>query len=103
MLSCLLCVQEYIVEERARASPLCNTLGVVWGGHAHWCAILQCIYRYEKAAFCLEELVLSNPHHHLYHQRYAEVGVQPPTLLYLSVPSLTGVLLTEDSGSSGDR
>lgn len=28
---------------------------------------------YEKAAFCLEELVLANPHHHLYHQRYAEI------------------------------
>ena len=29
---------------------------------------------YGRAAFCLEELLLSNPHNHLYHQRYAEVG-----------------------------
>ena len=30
---------------------------------------------YEKAAFCLEELIMSNPHNHLFHQRYAEVSV----------------------------
>ncbi|XP_070533693.1 ER membrane protein complex subunit 2-like [Ptychodera flava] len=28
---------------------------------------------YSKAAFCLEELILSNPHNHLYHQRFAEI------------------------------
>lgn len=28
---------------------------------------------YEKAAFCLEELIMSNPHNHLFHQRYAEI------------------------------
>jgi len=28
---------------------------------------------YSKAAFCLEELILSHPHNHLYHQRYAEI------------------------------
>ncbi|XP_071854602.1 ER membrane protein complex subunit 2-like [Apostichopus japonicus] len=28
---------------------------------------------YSKAAFCFEELILYNPHHHLYHQRYAEI------------------------------
>jgi len=28
---------------------------------------------YSKAAFCLEELILYNPHNHLYHQRYAEI------------------------------
>lgn len=28
---------------------------------------------YKKAAFCMEELILSNPHNHLYHQIYAEV------------------------------
>ncbi|XP_033126866.1 ER membrane protein complex subunit 2-like [Anneissia japonica] len=28
---------------------------------------------YEKAVFCYEELILSNPHNHLYHQRYAEL------------------------------
>ncbi|KAG8196762.1 hypothetical protein JTE90_014495 [Oedothorax gibbosus] len=28
---------------------------------------------YNKAAFCYEELILYNPHNHLYHQRYAEI------------------------------
>ena len=28
---------------------------------------------YSKAAFCMEELILSNPHNHLYMQKYAEV------------------------------
>lgn len=28
---------------------------------------------YAKASFCMEELIMSNPHNHLYHQRYAEV------------------------------
>lgn len=28
---------------------------------------------YSRAAFCAEELLLLNPHHHLYHQRYAEI------------------------------
>ncbi|XP_077990305.1 ER membrane protein complex subunit 2-like [Glandiceps talaboti] len=28
---------------------------------------------YNRAGYCLEELILSNPHNHLYHQRYAEI------------------------------
>lgn len=28
---------------------------------------------YSKAAFCMEELILSHPHNHLYHQRFAEI------------------------------
>jgi tetratricopeptide (TPR) repeat protein len=28
---------------------------------------------YTKAAFCMEELILVNPHNHLYHERYAEI------------------------------
>lgn len=28
---------------------------------------------YNKAAFCMEELLLHNPHNHLYHQRHAEI------------------------------
>jgi hypothetical protein len=28
---------------------------------------------YGKAAFCMEELILHNPHNHLFHQRYAEI------------------------------
>ena len=34
---------------------------------------LACNCSYDKAAFCLEELLLNNPHHYLYHLRYAEV------------------------------
>lgn len=28
---------------------------------------------YSKAAFCMEELILHNPHSHLIYQRYAEI------------------------------
>lgn len=28
---------------------------------------------YNEAAFCMEELILHNPHNHLMHQRYAEI------------------------------
>lgn len=28
---------------------------------------------YNEAAFCMEELLLHNPHNHLMHQRYAEI------------------------------
>ncbi|XP_047134639.1 ER membrane protein complex subunit 2 [Hydra vulgaris] len=28
---------------------------------------------FSKAAFCMEEVMLSHPHNHLYHQRYAEI------------------------------
>jgi len=28
---------------------------------------------FSKAAFCMEELILSHPHNHLYHQRFAEI------------------------------
>ncbi|KAL5014483.1 hypothetical protein ScPMuIL_008753 [Solemya velum] len=28
---------------------------------------------YTKAVFCMEELIMSNPHNHLYHQKYAEI------------------------------
>lgn len=31
------------------------------------------LQEYSKAAFCLEELILQQPHNHLYHERYAEV------------------------------
>lgn len=28
---------------------------------------------FAKAAYCMEELILSNPHNHLYYTRYAEI------------------------------
>jgi len=30
---------------------------------------------YQRAAFCMEELLLSNPYNHLIHQKYAEVSL----------------------------
>ena len=30
--------------------------------------------RFSKAAFCMEELIISNPHNHLFYQKYAEVN-----------------------------
>lgn len=30
-------------------------------------------FDYTKAAFCVEELILHNPHNHLLHQRYADI------------------------------
>lgn len=32
------------------------------------------LYSYGKAAFCLEELMMTNPHNHLYCEQYAEVN-----------------------------
>ena len=33
-------------------------------------------HSYGKAAFCLEELMMTNPHNHLYCEQYAEVGTR---------------------------
>lgn len=33
-------------------------------------------HSYGKAAFCLEELMMTNPHNHLYCEQYAEVGAR---------------------------
>ena len=46
----------------------CKTLILLILDHA---VLLHCSY--DKAAFCLEELLLSNPNNYIYHQRYAEV------------------------------
>ena len=37
------------------------------------CDLYIRVQDYEKAAFCMEELVMSNPHNHLIHLKYAEV------------------------------
>ena len=37
------------------------------------CDLYLQLQDYEKASFCMEELIMSNPHNHLFHQRYAEV------------------------------
>jgi tetratricopeptide repeat protein 35 len=40
---------------------------------------------YYKAAFCIEELILTNPHNHLYYQRYAEIHYTINTLESLEI------------------
>ena len=42
-------------------------------GWMELCDLYLLVQDYEKAAFCMEELLMSNPHNHLFHQRYAEV------------------------------
>lgn len=37
------------------------------------CSIYIQDQAYSRAAFCMEELILTNPHNHLFHQRYAEI------------------------------
>lgn len=39
------------------------------------CDLYLLFQDYSKAAFCMEELIMSNPHNHLYHQKYAEVCI----------------------------
>ncbi|XP_014677490.1 PREDICTED: ER membrane protein complex subunit 2-like [Priapulus caudatus] len=35
---------------------------------------------YAKASYCMEEVLLSNPHNHLYHQRYADIRYTQGTI-----------------------
>jgi len=37
------------------------------------CDLYLSQHDYSNAAFCLEELIMSNPHNHLFHQKYAEI------------------------------
>ncbi|BFZ20916.1 hypothetical protein BsWGS_23955 [Bradybaena similaris] len=37
------------------------------------CDLYLSQHDYNNAAFCLEELIMSNPHNHLFHQKYAEI------------------------------
>ncbi|XP_045180975.2 ER membrane protein complex subunit 2-like [Mercenaria mercenaria] len=37
------------------------------------CDLYLLFQDYNKAAFCMEELIMSNPHNHLYHQKFAEI------------------------------
>lgn len=43
---------------------------------------------YSKAAFCMEELILHNPHSHLIHQRYAEIKYSQVNKFYLFIQNL---------------
>merc|ERR550539_660124 len=44
--------------------------GEAW---AELCEIYVLEQEYTKAAFCCEELILQNPHNHLYYQKYADI------------------------------
>ncbi|KAL3889788.1 hypothetical protein ACJMK2_002116 [Sinanodonta woodiana] len=37
------------------------------------CDLYLCKQEYPKACFCMEELIMSNPQNHLFHQKYAEI------------------------------
>ncbi|WAR16197.1 EMC2-like protein [Mya arenaria] len=45
-------------------------------GWQELCDLYLQIQDYSKAAFCMEELIMSNPHNHLYHQKFAEGGFE---------------------------
>lgn len=52
-----------------------------------------------KASFCMEELILHNPHNHLIHQRYAEIRYSMVTikfkyiLIYYLIETFFNILL----------
>ncbi|KAJ6223598.1 hypothetical protein RDWZM_002143 [Blomia tropicalis] len=55
---------------------LCEYLKKFLNDHEAWIQLANLYIReqeYSKAAFCLEELILTSPHNHLYHERYAEI------------------------------
>jgi tetratricopeptide (TPR) repeat protein len=69
-------------------SELNALLSVFMSDHEAWTELADLYLEknnYEKAAFCLEELLLVNPHHHLHHQRYAEVCYSQKTVESLEV------------------
>ncbi|KAK7478660.1 hypothetical protein BaRGS_00030123 [Batillaria attramentaria] len=37
------------------------------------CDMYLSMHDYTNACFCMEELIMSNPHNHLYHQKYADI------------------------------
>lgn len=49
---------------------------------------------YSKAAFCMEELILHNPHSHLIYQRYAEIKYsQVINIFYVTIPETSKLSL----------
>ena len=45
------------------------------------CDLYLSLHDYANASFCLEELIMSNPHNHLYHQKYADVSTEMASFL----------------------
>ncbi|OQR76581.1 tetratricopeptide repeat protein 35-like [Tropilaelaps mercedesae] len=55
---------------------LCEYLKRFQSDHEAWlelCNLYIAENDFVKAAFCMEELIMAQPHNHLYHQRYAEL------------------------------
>ncbi|XP_072175423.1 ER membrane protein complex subunit 2-like [Diadema setosum] len=53
-----------------------NYLSNFMSDHEAWMELADLYIQeqnYNKACFCYEELIMSNPHNHLYHQKYAEI------------------------------
>lgn len=55
------------------------------------CSLYLSENEYSKAAFCMEEVLLHNPHSHLIHQRLAEIR-------YTMVSTLNVCISSENSG-----
>lgn len=54
----------------------CDYLQKFMNDHEAWIQLSNLYIQeqeYAKAAFCLEELILTSPHNHLYHEKYAEI------------------------------
>lgn len=68
----------YLMKLGPSSVQICGVLMIRKGSHIHSCMgqlSFVCFYSYGKAAFCLEELMMTNPHNHLYCEQYAEVSV----------------------------
>lgn len=55
---------------------MCEYLKKFMNDHEAWLELADLYIQeqeYAKAAFCYEELIITNPHNHLYHERYAEI------------------------------
>lgn len=59
----------------------------------HFYVAVIIFFSYAKAAFCLEELMMANPHNHLYCQQYAEVSILLKNQLCLNTYSVFFFLL----------
>ena len=58
------------------------------------CDIYLQEHEYDKAAFCMEELLLCKPYNHLVHQKYAEVTTTTSLMnFFLSDDTVSCVLL----------
>ena len=69
---------------------VCNSQQSISNVQYWYLGILLQEQDYAKACFCCEELLLHNPHNHLYHQRAADIrytmgGYADKLLLYINL------------------